>query len=34
MMVDWGFLDPEQYLIHDRDGKFCPAFQQLMMRSG
>jgi hypothetical protein len=26
-MADWGFLEPGQYLIHDRDGKFCPAFQ-------
>jgi hypothetical protein len=25
-MADWGFLGPGQYLIHDRDGKCCPAF--------
>jgi hypothetical protein len=25
-MADWGFIQPGQYLIHDRDGKFCPAF--------
>jgi putative transposase len=26
-MEDWGFLSPGQSLIHDRDAKFCPAFQ-------
>ena len=25
-MADAGFLSPCRYLIHDRDGKFCPAF--------
>ncbi len=25
-MADVGFLQPGHYLIHDRDGKFCPAF--------
>jgi putative transposase len=29
-MADWGFLEPGQYLIHDRDGKFCPAFQRII----
>jgi putative transposase len=29
-MADWGFLQPGQYLIHDRDGKFCPAFQRII----
>jgi hypothetical protein len=29
-MVEWGLLAPGQYLIHDRDGKYCPAFQQMM----
>jgi len=29
-MADWGFLSPGQYLIHDRDGKYCPAFQRIM----
>ena len=29
-MADWGFLEPGQYLIYDRDGKFCPAFQQII----
>jgi putative transposase len=33
-MADWGFLAPGQYLIHDRDGKFCPAFQQLIDGTG
>jgi putative transposase len=33
-MADWGFLAPGQYLIHDRDGKFCPAFRQLMDEIG
>ncbi len=27
-MADVGFLRPGQYLLHDRDGKFCPAFRQ------
>jgi putative transposase len=26
-MADWGFLSPGEFLIHDRDAKFCPAFQ-------
>jgi len=25
---DWGGLSPGPYLIQDRDGKYCPAFQQ------
>ncbi len=33
-MADWGFLEPGQYLIHDRDGKFCPAFQQIIDEAG
>jgi transposase InsO family protein len=33
-MADWGFLKPGQYLIHDRDGKFCPAFQHIIDESG
>jgi transposase InsO family protein len=33
-MADWGFLSPGQYLIHDRDGKYCPAFQQLIDGAG
>jgi putative transposase len=30
----WGFLSPGQYLLHDRDGKYCPAFQQLIDAAG
>jgi putative transposase len=33
-MADWGFLGPGQYLIHDRDGKFCPAFQRIIDDTG
>jgi putative transposase len=33
-MEQWGFLSPGQYLIHDRDGKFCPAFQRLIDEAG
>jgi len=33
-MDDWGFLAPGQYLIHDRDGKFCPAFQHTIDEAG
>jgi putative transposase len=33
-MTDWGFLGPGQYLIHDRDGKYCPAFQQIIDAAG
>jgi putative transposase len=33
-MGDWGFLLSGQYLIHDRDGKFCPAFQQTIEAAG
>jgi putative transposase len=29
-MEAWGFLSPGQYLIHDRDGKYCPAFQHII----
>jgi putative transposase len=29
-----GFLTPGQYLVHDRDGKYCPAFQQLIDTAG
>jgi putative transposase len=28
-MADWGCLEPSQYLIHDRDSKYCAAFQRL-----
>jgi len=33
-MEEWGFLTPGQYLIHDRDTKFCPAFQHLIDDAG
>src|SRR5499433_432494 len=33
-MEEWGFLSPGQYLIHDRDGKYCPAFQHLIDAAG
>jgi transposase InsO family protein len=33
-MEEWGFLSPGQYLIHDRDGKYCPAFQQIIDAAG
>jgi putative transposase len=26
----WGFLGNCRYLLHDRDGKFCPAFDQII----
>jgi putative transposase len=33
-MEEWGFLAPGQYLIHDRDGKYCPGFQQIIDTAG
>jgi transposase InsO family protein len=33
-MEEWGFLAPGQYLMHDRDSKFCPAFQQIIEAAG
>jgi transposase InsO family protein len=33
-MEEWGFLTPGQYLLHDRDGKYCPAFQQIIDAAG
>jgi transposase InsO family protein len=33
-MEEWGVLAPGQYLIHDRDGKYCPAFHQLIDAAG
>jgi transposase InsO family protein len=33
-MADWGILSPGHYLIHDRDRKFCPAFQRLIDQAG
>ena len=33
-MEAWGFLSPGQYLIHDRDPKFCAVFQQIIDDAG
>jgi transposase InsO family protein len=33
-MEQWGFLAPGQYLIHDKDGKYCPAFQRILDEAG
>src|SRR5712691_5929839 len=33
-MEAWGFLSPGQYLIHDRDRKYCPAFQNILDAAG
>jgi putative transposase len=33
-MDAWGFLEAGQYLIHDRDGKFCPAFTRMVDEAG
>jgi putative transposase len=33
-MEEWGFLEPGQYLIHDRDTKFCAAFQRSIDEAG
>src|SRR5262245_19579794 len=33
-MEEWGFLSPGQYLIHDRDTKFCAAFRQIIDDAG
>src|SRR5437588_12079569 len=33
-MEAWGCLSPGQYLIHDRDTKFCPAFQRIIDDAG
>src|SRR5207253_7366146 len=33
-MEAWGFLSPGQYLIHARDGKYCPAFQRILDEAG
>ena len=33
-MEEWGVLKPGQYLIHDRDKKFYPAYNQLMDDAG
>jgi putative transposase len=33
-MDEWGVLSPGQYLIHDRDGKYCSAFQHIIDAAG
>ena len=33
-MEAWGFLEPGQYLIHDRDTKYCDAFKQIIDDAG
>src|SRR5881398_467358 len=33
-MEEWGCLSPGQYLIHDRDGKYGPAFQHIIDAAG
>jgi putative transposase len=33
-MEAWGFLSPGHYLIHDRDGKYCPALQHTIAAAG
>jgi hypothetical protein len=33
-MDAWGFLSPGQYLIHDRDSKYGPAFQRILDDAG
>jgi putative transposase len=33
-MEEGGVLSPGQYLIHDRDGKYCPAFQHIIDGAG
>ncbi len=33
-MEAWGFLEPGQYLIHDRDTKSCDAFKQIIDDAG
>jgi len=33
-MDEWGVFKPGQYLIHDRDTKFCAAFKQLLDGAG
>jgi putative transposase len=33
-MEQWGFLAPGQSLIHDRDGKYGPAFQHIIDAAG
>src|SRR5256886_17631149 len=34
LVEEWGCLSPGQYLIHDRDTKFCAAFQHIIDDAG
>jgi len=33
-MAEWGFLSPGQHMLHDRDSKFCSAFQVTLKAAG
>jgi putative transposase len=33
-MEQWSSLSPGQYLIHDWDGKYCPAFHPIIDSAG
>jgi transposase InsO family protein len=33
-MAEWGILKPGQYLIHDRDKKFSPAYNDILDHAG
>ena len=33
-MEEWGFLSGQQYLIFDRDSKFCSSFRRLIRLAG
>ena len=33
-MAEWGFLSPGQHMLHDRDSKFCSAFQETVKAAG
>ena len=33
-MADVGFLVDHRYVIHDRDGKYCPAFDDMLRDAG
>ena len=33
-MAEWGLLNPGQQVLHDRDTKFCPAFQETVKAAG
>ena len=33
-MDEWGFLESRRYLLHDRDGKFCRSFRQIIKSGG